>query len=186
MNTAMNQMNVFLRVFSSINRLFCEVRWLERNLRNSNSTVMLIVGGIICFCLYVASTDTTSGHSVLPPGLQQVLTDWGPVAIIALVVALFLYRRSVTGPMEGSGNINEVMFGEASGGGGPDGERQRMEQARHQHQRQHQHQSSSQSHTQPPQSQPPQQAVPMHYHPTLSSSSSPHKHHVHAEAVQYL
>ena len=107
MNAVVNQMNTFLRVFSTINRLFCEVRWLERNLRNSNSTVMLIVGGIIIFSLIIASDS----QGILPPGFSVVLKEWGPFVIVGLVLVLFVYRRFVSGPMDGSGNLNEVMFG---------------------------------------------------------------------------
>lgn len=135
MDAVMNQMNVFLRIFSTVNRMFCEVRWLERNLRNSNPTVMVIVGGIMMFCLYTASIDGSGEQSVLPPGFNQAMKEWGPFAIIILIGGLFLYRRHVNGEMEGSGNLNEVMFGgdngrENSRGGANAGYSQRREATR--------------------------------------------------------
>lgn len=76
---------------------------------------MLIVGGIIVFCVYAASVD--GGQSIIPPGFNQILKEWGPFIIIALVVGLFLYRRGVHGSMEESGNLNEIMFGEGRSSG---------------------------------------------------------------------
>lgn len=186
----MNQMNQILRVFSTINRLFCEVRWLERNLRNSNSTVMIIVGAIILFCLFTASTGTNGG-GFLPPGIHNVLENWGPLAIIALVAGLFLYRRSLSGPMSGSGGMNEVMFG---GGDGGEQQQQSRQQA----------QSYPQHHYHYNQAAPPQ-AVPTcdnesSYQPTTNTASAviamptssapqdPTKRQgtVHAESVHYV
>lgn len=186
MNGVMNQMNQILRVFSTINRLFCEVRWLERNLRNSNSTVMIIVGGIIIFCLYTASVDS-SGGNFLPPGVNKLLMDWGPFVIIALVAGLFLYRRSVSGPMGGSGSINEVMFGGNNGNNDNGGEEEQSSRQQHpNHSSYHQNQSSH-SQASPP------QAVPIYNHPsntatihTTSPSAPPKQATVHAEAVQYV
>jgi hypothetical protein len=169
MDAIVNQMNVFLRVFTSINRLFCEVRWLERNLRNSNSTVMLIVGGIIIFCVYSASTaGDGSGQTILPPGLNQVLKEWGPFAIIALVLGLFLYRRSTSGPIEGSGNLNEVMFGgdRSDSGGG----------SREQHAEAQSWRSQSPLHA--------QSVSPSSHYSTVTATAPPK--YIQAQAVQYV
>lgn len=132
MDAVMGQMNVFLRAFSTINRLFCEVRWLERNLRNSNMTTMVIVGGILTFCLFSAITSSSKEDQLLPlpPGVASVLKNWGPMAIVALVVGLFMYRRRVWGAMEGHGNVGDVLFG--SGPQHHDGEddHRRLEEGR--------------------------------------------------------
>mmetsp|Transcript_23129 Transcript_23129/g.39136 ORF Transcript_23129/g.39136 Transcript_23129/m.39136 type:complete len:164 (+) Transcript_23129:174-665(+) len=163
MNAVVNQMNVFLRVFTTINRLFCEVRWLERNLRNSNSTVMFIVGGIIMFCLYSASVDG-SGQSVLPPGMSQVIKDWGPFAIIAVVLGLFLYRRAANGPMDGSGNLNEVMFGDNRGRGS---EREGAQSL-------------------PPTDPARHSSAPSNYPTAVATAAGPGPKYINAQAVQYV
>ena len=116
-----NQLNVFVRLFASVNQLFCHVRWLERNLRNSSLSVLLIVAGIILFVLLMttAATEEDERSSNLfleslgfPPGSLSLVKVFGPILIVLAIVGLFLYRRARYGGQEG--NMDTVLFGNSS------------------------------------------------------------------------
>jgi hypothetical protein len=107
-----NNINVFVRLFSSINHLFCHVRWLERNLRNSSMSVLLIVGGIFLFAMFFMSNgnDSFLESFGLPPGSSQFLKTYGPLLIVISLIGLFLFRRFDSGPQ--GGNMETVFFGD--------------------------------------------------------------------------
>mmetsp|Transcript_3945 Transcript_3945/g.6175 ORF Transcript_3945/g.6175 Transcript_3945/m.6175 type:complete len:152 (+) Transcript_3945:64-519(+) len=114
MDALAGHINVFVRLFSSINRLFCHVRWLERNLRNTSMSTLIIVGGIIIFCIYLVGMEN-GGSSLysslgLPEGSEDTIRTIGPFLIVGILVGLFLARRFYAGPQGGSG-FESVMFG---------------------------------------------------------------------------
>jgi hypothetical protein len=104
------QINVFVHFFSSINNLFCHVRWLERNIRNSSMSVMIIVGFIVSMCVLMLYSETESGQVLLKSiGAAKILSML-PIVIVIAVILLFCKRRSEEGPMQGEG-MDEVVFG---------------------------------------------------------------------------
>jgi hypothetical protein len=108
-----NNINSFVRLFSSINYLFCHVRWLERNIRNSSLSVLLIVGGIIFFALYFMTDGNSSFLETLgfPAGSSLFFKTYGPLCIVLLLIALFLFKRFDSGSQ--GGNIDTVLFGDS-------------------------------------------------------------------------
>lgn len=119
-----SQLNVFVRLFASVNQLFCHVRWLERNLRNSSLSVLLIVTGIILFVLLMtaAATGTTEEDERksnlfleslgFPPGSLSLVKVFGPILIVLAIIGLFLYRRARYGGQDG--NMDTILFGNSS------------------------------------------------------------------------
>lgn len=131
MDALSSQINVFVRLFSSINHLFCHLRWLERNIRNSSTGLMIMAGAILLFCMYsiryminsvhyyyncVDSSTDNSGSGLLtmlgfPAGSDAIFKEFAPFVIVAVIIGLFIYRRQTLGTQGGSGGFNEVMFG---------------------------------------------------------------------------
>jgi hypothetical protein len=98
-------MNVFVNFFNSINRIFCQIRWLDRNLRNSSGPLLLIVGGIVFIC-YLVYASPEGGSD----GIQKMLVDQGPLVVVCGVVLVLFYRRYTEGGNSDT-NISSVMFG---------------------------------------------------------------------------
>ena len=101
--------NVFVRFFESINNSFCQIRWLERNIRNSSSGLLLTVGGILLISLYlIGGTKLASILGI--PGLDYILTNYGPILIIVLIVCILFFRRVTQGAQSGGG-FDNILFG---------------------------------------------------------------------------
>lgn len=111
MENLISNINVFVRLFSSINNLFCNIRWLERNIRNSSFSVLLIVGGILIFAFYMLDESQNGFFDNIgfPPGTDQLIRNYGPFLIVLGIIGLFFYKRFHSGPQ--SGNIDSVLFG---------------------------------------------------------------------------
>jgi purine-cytosine permease-like protein len=112
MENLTNNINVFVRLFASINHLFCHVRWLERNFRNSSLSVLLIVAGIILFAIYFMDDSSNPFLESLgfPPGFSSFLKTFGPFLIVVSIIGLFIYRRFHYGPQ--GGNMETILFGD--------------------------------------------------------------------------
>jgi uncharacterized membrane protein YfcA len=97
-NEFSSHLNSFANLFGSINNLFCQVRWLETNLRNSSPLLLAIVGAIAVICL-ILTFSHDSGEA-----MQFII-----VAFVVGLVALFFYRRHTLGPVES--DFQSIMFG---------------------------------------------------------------------------
>eukprot|EP01041_Mallomonas_annulata_P003919 gene3919-7814_t len=101
--------NTFVRFFESINGLFCHMRWLESNIRNSSSGLLLAVGGILLFCLYLFGGSTV--RDILGISIQNdILIQYGPILIVLVVLGVLFMRRQSLGPQHGVG-FDNIMFG---------------------------------------------------------------------------
>jgi hypothetical protein len=98
LNEIAGNLNSFNHFFNSINQLFCQVRWLEANIRNSSPLLLGIVGVIILICLIVTFFHGESDS------IQFLV-----IACVVSVVALFFYRRQALGPT--ATDFGSVMFG---------------------------------------------------------------------------
>lgn len=102
LNQLTGNINVFVNFFASLNRLFCQIRWLDRNLRNSSGPLMALVGVIVFVCYLVYAQ---------PDGpFAKLLTDQGPLVIVCVVIGVLLTRRYQEGGNTDN-NLNSVMFG---------------------------------------------------------------------------
>ena len=77
-------------------------RWLEQNIRNSNSVVFLIVGVIILFAV-LYSIDLSAFN------LSPALLNTTPIIIVVFIIALFVWKRYTTGPQYDQG-MDEITF----------------------------------------------------------------------------
>lgn len=112
MENFISNLNVFVRLFQSINNLFCHVRWLERNVRNSSGMVLLIVGSIVFFAFYLMDGNSTLFESLgFGVGIDNVIRSSGPFIIVLLIVGLFLYRRQTLGAQTNGNSFDSVLFG---------------------------------------------------------------------------
>lgn len=84
--------NTFVRFFQSINCLFWNLQWLEENLMKASNPRMLIVGGIILFCVFYTFMGDSIGDT----------TDPMVLLIVVCVLAWVLYRRYQARIVEGS------------------------------------------------------------------------------------
>lgn len=108
--------NTFVNFFASINRLFCHLRWFERNIRNSSSQLLIIVGGIVLLCFFIFYSATDTGRSTLESfGFSKESADtvkvYAPMIFILGIIVLFLMKRWNEGPQQSEGGFDEVMFG---------------------------------------------------------------------------
>ena len=103
--------STFVRFFESINNLFCQIRWLESNFRNSSSGLLLVVGGILIFCVYLYAGPTGAISTFFGiPGLDEWLVKYGPIVIIVVIIAAMLFRRFTMGPQNNVG-FDSIVFG---------------------------------------------------------------------------
>ena len=109
LNQLSGNINVFVNFFNSINRLFCQIRWLDRNLRNSSGPLLAVVGAIVLIC-YVVYASPEGGDMY---GIPKLLVDHGPLVIVCVVIGVLLARRYREGGSPDS-NLNSVMFGNPS------------------------------------------------------------------------
>jgi hypothetical protein len=109
------QINVFVRLFESINYLFCQIRWLEQNIQNSSKMLLLVVGviGMICYFVY-NSTLNNGGNDAFFAEASRIVVSYFPIMAVVLLVAYFLVRR-ISGTTDGalgeSGGFDGVFFG---------------------------------------------------------------------------
>lgn len=89
-NEFSSHLNSFAYLFGSINNLFCQVRWLEANLRNSSPLLLAIVGGIAIICLLLTLSHDSGG------GVMQIII----IVFVVGLLAIFFYRRHTLGPVE--------------------------------------------------------------------------------------
>ena len=105
-----SNINTFVRLFSSINNLFCHLRWLERNIRNSSFILLLIVGLILIFALFFMNENQHFFDLLgFPSGTDKFIRLYGPFLIVLCIIGLFLYKRSISGSQPG--NIDSVLYG---------------------------------------------------------------------------
>lgn len=110
-----DQINVFVRLFESINYLFCQIRWLEQNIQNSSKMLLLVVGviGMICYFVYT-STLNNGGNDKFFEEASRVVVAYFPVMAVVLLVVYFLLRRfsgSEDGALGESGGFEGIFFG---------------------------------------------------------------------------
>lgn len=102
LNSLTANINVFVRFFQSINHLFCQIRWLDSNIRNSSGSLLAAVGAIVFIC-YLVYTQPEER-------ILKILTDQGPLLIVCVVIAVLVYRRYHLGAT-GDSNVNSILFG---------------------------------------------------------------------------
>jgi len=111
LNQMSSNMGTFVSFFSNINRLFCQVRWLERNLRNASVPLLLFCLGIMVYCAFLVSGG---GGEEMPQGLSTFINDIVPILLVAGVIGLFMARRRMGGL---AGGFQDVFFGNAEENG---------------------------------------------------------------------
>ena len=94
-----SNINVFVNFFNSLNALFCQIRWLDRNIRNSSAPLLLVVGGIALFCYILYAY----------PSVAANFTS-APLVIVAVVVVVIVIRRYQNGPNHDV-DMQHVLFG---------------------------------------------------------------------------
>lgn len=94
------QINVFVRFFESINCLFLQIRWLEENLTRSSNGLLALVVGIIFFCLislYIGESGLTSIFESIgiknSDLVSHLVFQLIPLIIVVGIFIFFLYRR---------------------------------------------------------------------------------------------
>jgi hypothetical protein len=110
-----DQINVFVRLFESINYLFCQIRWLEQNIQNSSKMLLLVVGviGMICYFVY-NSTLNNGDNDAFFAEASRIVVSYFPIMAVVLLVAFFLVRRfsgTTDGALGESGGFDGVLFG---------------------------------------------------------------------------
>jgi hypothetical protein len=103
-----NHINTFVRVFASLNSLFCHVRWLEANLRNSSSLVLIVVGGIAGFSFFyllLSKNPNLTGFQVD----SNLFQNFG-LLLLVIIICVFLYLRLSGGNIRGG--AERVLFGD--------------------------------------------------------------------------
>ena len=90
LNHFTNTLNNFVRFFESINCLFWQLRWLEENITRSNRKSLLLVGGIITFCIVFVYFDGSNGDL---GEIWNELLNGLPIAIVFGVIAYYLLKR---------------------------------------------------------------------------------------------
>lgn len=111
-----SNINVFVRFFESVNMLFCQMRWLEQTVRNTNFGLMFLGAIIITFCvLFMNVGDGKIGEQIgiflgLPRGVWVVFSSWIPIALVCGLILYFFYRRFSAGRST-RGSWDSVLFG---------------------------------------------------------------------------
>ena len=106
-------MGTFVRFFDNINRLFCQIRWLEQNLNNSSIQLLIFVGVIVflCYFMFAAPNDSNNPFAAI----SKAINDYGPIVVVVALIAYFLARRfSGVADAEGTeahGSFDSVLFG---------------------------------------------------------------------------
>jgi hypothetical protein len=120
-----NNINTFVGFFDAINRLFCQIRWLEQNINNSSAKLLLLVLLIVVFCVFVFLQPSSGGGPF--DAITRALNDYGPIVLVVAVVLYFVSRRfsgaADAEGTEGNATLDSVLFGRPRGGdgGGRDG-----------------------------------------------------------------
>ena len=112
LNDLTRHINTFVNFFNAVNNLFCQIRWLDVNIRNSSNLLLVLVGIILVICIYLISFKEGIGpfQSIgFPPIFDSLLSVVGPVIIVAVLLGILFYRRYALGPMQGG--FENVLFG---------------------------------------------------------------------------
>ena len=108
-------MGTFVRLFDNLNRLFCQIRWLEQNINNSSIQLLIFVGVIVflCYFMFAAPTDSSNPFAAI----TKAINDYGPIIVVVALIAYFMARRfSGAADAEGTeahGSLDSVLFGNA-------------------------------------------------------------------------
>ena len=106
-------MGTFVRFFDQINRLFCQIRWLEQNINNSSLQLLIFVGAIVCLCYFIFAAPTDSSNPFA--AMTKAINDYGPIVVVVALIAYFIARRmSGVADVEGTeahGSLDSVLFG---------------------------------------------------------------------------
>ena len=113
-------MGTFVRFFDNINRLFCQIRWLEQNINNSSLQLLIFVGAIIFLCYFIFAAPTDSSNPFA--AITKAINDYGPIVVVVALIAYFIARRmSGVADAEGTeahGSLDSVLFGNSRSGSG--------------------------------------------------------------------
>lgn len=92
--------SVFVRFFESINNLFCQIRWLEANISNSEHILFIMVLGFVILCIFIYAAGSSSNMS----------NQWSPILAIVIVVVFAIFKRCSSSSGAQS-SMNGILFG---------------------------------------------------------------------------
>lgn len=107
----------FVHLFAQINYLFCHLRWLERNIRNASSPLLLMVSLIAICAIFLLTYDNPQARELyhsfgLSDGTLNLLKGITPILLIGFIIGYFCYLRYSQGRTGRNNGYDQVMFGD--------------------------------------------------------------------------